>query len=322
MKKRTIYVALALALSGMVAIYLVTNSVGEAKMALSAEQKDSSLEGEKTSAGMAASPQSGMSSPSEAMKSSAAPTMSITAPATITLPGEIVADKRSEIYAKVLSYVKSIRVDIGSKVKKGDLLMELEAPELTAQLASLQAKVYSLQAEVKLSNSHYERVLRASQVEGSVSQFALDEALAQMDSNQSLLAAAQASYEQVKSMTDYLTVRAPFAGLITRRTTDVGSLVGAASNGQKEPLLVLQESEKLRIQLAINEKYASLVSVGDTLQFTVRSLGGELFKAVVSRKAGALDSRLRAEQVEADFENQSGRLLPGMVGDVVVKLGE
>ncbi|MGL5981413.1 MAG: hypothetical protein ACRCZY_11185, partial [Phocaeicola sp.] len=79
-------------------------------------------------------------------------------------------------------------------------------------------------------------------------------------------------------------------------------------------------NEKLRIQLAVNEKYAPLVSVGDTLSFTVRSLGDEVFKAPVSRKAGALDDRLRAERVEADFVNVSGRLLPGMVADVVVKM--
>lgn len=243
-------------------------------------------------------------------------------PSTLTLPGEIVADKRSEVYAKVLSYVKSIRVDIGSKVAQGELLMELEAPELTAQLASLHAKVGALEAQASLANSNYERVLRASKIEGSISQLALDEALTQKESSQSMLAATQANYEQVKSMTNYLTVRAPFAGVITRRTVDVGSLVGPAASGQKEPLLLIQDNQKLRIQLAVNEKYAPLIALGDTLSFTVRSLGSEVFKAQVSRKAGALDSRLRAEMIEADFVNASGRLLPGMVGDVVVRVGE
>ncbi|MGL4853412.1 MAG: efflux RND transporter periplasmic adaptor subunit [Phocaeicola sp.] len=328
MKKQMIYVAVAIALSGAVGTYLAVQTNGKAESQFEANETTIKMAMSTSSTGQS------MTSPASQPMTQMAPTMAgqmapamqgsnmnmSSAPNTLTLPGEIVADKRSEIYAKVLSYVKSIRVDIGSKVEKGDLLMELEAPELTAQLASLHSKTLSLEAQVKLSNSNYERVLKASKIEGSISQLALDEALSKMESNQALLVATQADYEQVKSMTDYLTVRAPFAGVITRRAVDVGSMVGPASNGQREPLLVIQDNQKLRLQIALNEKYTPLIAVGDTLSFTVRSLGGQPFKAQVSRKAGALDSRLRAEMIEADFVNESGRLLPGMVGDVVVKM--
>lgn len=238
----------------------------------------------------------------------------------VKIPGEIIADRRSEVYAKVLSYVKTIRVDIGSEVRKGDLLIEFEAPELISQLASLRSKIISLESQKKLSVSNYNRILKASKTEGSVSELSLEKALSQMESDIAMLESIKADYDQVKSMTDYLTVRAPFPGVITERNADIGNLVGP--NGQKQPLLVLQDNRNLRLQLSVAENYAPLVSIGDTIQFTVRSLKNEHIKAAITRKAGALDIRLRSELIEADLRNSDSKLLPGMVADVNIRLNK
>lgn len=236
---------------------------------------------------------------------------------TMKLPAEIIADKYAEINAKVLSYVKTLRVDIGSQVNKGDLLIEFEAPEITARFASLNAKVVSLEAQSKLSNSNYNRILSASNVEGAVSDFAIEEAQSKMESDKAILEATKADLAELKSMVDYLTVRAPFSGVITQRNVEIGNLAGPSS---KQPLLVLQDNRNLRIQLSITEKHAPYVRLGDTLSFTVRSLGATPFLTRVTRKAGAYNTRLRSELVEADLKNANIQLVPGMVADVHLKL--
>lgn len=235
----------------------------------------------------------------------------------IKLPAEIIADKYSEINSKVLSSVKTLRVDIGSKVNKGDLLIEFEAPEITAQLASLRSKVVSLESQTKLSVSNYNRILNASKAEGSVSDFALEEALVKMESDKAILNATKADLEQVKSMTDYLIVRAPFSGVITQRNVDIGNLAGPST---KQPLLVLQDNLNLRVQLSVAEKYSPYVALGDSLSFTVRSLGATPFSARVTRKAGALDAHLRSELIEADLRSVNSQLLPGMIAEVTLNL--
>ncbi|MGL4411595.1 MAG: efflux RND transporter periplasmic adaptor subunit [Bacteroidales bacterium] len=307
MKKSILYIVLPILLGGAVASYVFINS----------SESGAVVETPVTST--TAMPSQPMSMATNTAMGGESNKMGNT-PQKLILPGEIVADRRSEIFAKTLSYVKSVRVDIGSKVNRGDILMELDAPELTAQVASLHSKVISLESQFKLASSNYSRALNASKIEGSVSQITLDELLSKMESTQAMLAATESDLQQAKAMTDYLTIRAPFAGVVTRRTVDIGSMVGPSSNSSKEPMMMLQDNEKLRLQIAINEKYAPLVSVGDTISFTVRSLGDRLFKAEVSRKAGALDSRLRAELIEADFKNMDGKLLPGMVADVTVSL--
>ena len=295
MKKNSIYSILSLLIvAGAVVIYLVVNK----KESSSASPQESTMQ---------------MANKPTYFELKAQPAHN-----KLTIPGEIMADKSADIYAKVLSYVKFIRVDIGAEVKQGDVLLELEAPELTAQLASLRSKINSLEVQVKLSNSSYERLVAASATDGAISPLALDESFTTMESNKALLAATQADYEQVKSMLDYLVIKAPFSGIITRRSIDVGSMVGPAT--QKEPLLVLQDNKQLRIQLAINERYATQIRQGDTLSFTIRSIPTQKFYATISRKSGAFDTRLRSETIEADIKNQEKLLVPGMVADATLRL--
>ncbi|MGL5682353.1 MAG: efflux RND transporter periplasmic adaptor subunit [Marinifilaceae bacterium] len=246
----------------------------------------------------------------------------VNAASLVKLPAEIIADKQASLHAKVMAYVKIIHADIGTRVKKGDLLIELDAPEITAQLSSLRAKIEVLQAQVQLSQSNYARLHGASLTQGAVSELALDELKTKMETDRAALKVTEADYLQVQSMAAYLTITAPFDGIITQRTADVGNLVGPATAMAGQPLLTLQDNENLRLQFSLSQKYAAALHVGDTLHFTVTSLGATPFSTVVTRKSGALDIRLRSEQVEADIVNTNGLFMPGMVADVQINIAQ
>lgn len=234
----------------------------------------------------------------------------------IKLPGEIIADRQSDIYAKVSGFVQFLKVDIGSKVNKGDVLIELEAPELFAKASVLKAQIASQESVVSFSRSTFNRLLAASETQGAIAEDAIDKARTQKESDESRLTALQASYKEVQSLLDYLVIRAPFSGVITERNTDIGSL--AVPSGK--PLLVLQDKSNLRIRLAVAEKYTSYIHIGDTIRFTSQSQPGNTFIAKIVRRSNAIDSRLRSEEIEADFTNVHEALLPGMVVDATLSL--
>jgi membrane fusion protein, multidrug efflux system len=118
-------------------------------------------------------------------------------------------------------------------------------------------------------------------------------------------------------MQSYLQIRAPFSGKITARNVNTGAYVG---QGATTPLLTLQNQNKLRLSASIPEAYTGYLKVGDEISFTVSSLRGEIFKAKISRMSGALDERLRSERIELDVINTQGKLLPGMVAEVLLSL--
>lgn len=235
----------------------------------------------------------------------------------VALPAELSGFKQVDLFAKVSSYVKSLKVDIGSNVKQGQLLIELEAPEIQSQLSAAQSRLHSQEAIYTASNSTYKRLLETSKVEGTISKNDLEVAQSRKDSDFAQLSAAKASYNEVQVMQSYLQIRAPFDGKITSRDVNVGAYVG---QGQQTPLLTIQDQRKLRLSVSVPEAYSSYLRVDDELKFNVVSLRGENFKAKISRKSGALDLKLRSEIAEMDVINTDDRLLPGMVAEVVLPL--
>ncbi len=236
----------------------------------------------------------------------------------VTLPAELVADKQFDVYAKVLSYVKTIKADIGTRVNKGDLLIELDAPEIQAQLAAIQAKIKAHEAVTEFSKINYQRLLEASETAGIISQDALDKLKSKRDSDLATLESLRADYEALTVTAGYLTLKAPFSGIVTERNTDIGALTGPSV--MNKPLMVIQDNANLRLRLSVTERYAPYVKTGDSLSFSIRSLYGSVFNAVVSRKSGALDPALRSELIESDIKNTDLNLLPGMIADVTIRL--
>jgi membrane fusion protein (multidrug efflux system) len=238
----------------------------------------------------------------------------------LKMPGELIAYQQVDLYAKVSSFVKTLKADIGSEVVKGQLLMTLEAPELTSQLAAAESRLKSQEALYTASKANYDRLLETSKTPGTISKNDLDQAIAKRNSDLAQLNAARASYKEVGSIQNYLEIRAPFNGVISARNVNLGAYVGPTGKGSDLPIFTLQEQEHLRLAVSIPELYTGYLKVGDGVTFTVRSKPSMLFTAKVKRMSGALDSRLRAERVEMDVPNLKKQLLPGMVADVSIPL--
>jgi len=238
----------------------------------------------------------------------------------LTLPGELISYQQVDLYAKVISFVKKIYVDVGSEVKAGQLLVTLEAPEVTSQLAGAQSRWNAFDAVYIASKANYERLLATSKTPGTVSPNDLDLALAKMKSDFAQLEAAKAAYREISSTINYLTIRAPFNGVITARGINPGAYVGPSGRGSDSPLFTLQEQKHLRLVVSVPEAYSPYLEEGDEVKFNIKPLPDEFFKAKVTRMAGALDIKLRSQRVEADVFNTDGRLLPGMVAKVAIPL--
>ncbi|MHA3788379.1 efflux RND transporter periplasmic adaptor subunit [Flavobacterium hauense] len=238
----------------------------------------------------------------------------------IRLPAELSGFRQVDLYAKVASYVKELKVDIGSQVTEGQVLIQLEAPEISSQLAAAQSRLHSLEAVYTGSNANYNRFLETSKVEGTISKNDLDQALARKSSDYAQLQAARATVREIQVNQSYLQIRAPFTGIVTARNVNTGAYVGPAGKGSDLPLLTVQDQKKLRLAVSVPEIYTGYLKKDDEIGFNVRSLPNDNFKAKIQRMSGALDLRLRSERVEMDVINSDSKLLPGMVAEVLLPL--
>jgi len=238
----------------------------------------------------------------------------------LRIPAELTGFQQVDIYAKVSSFVKELKVDIGSQVKKGQLLIILEAPEISSQLAAAQSRQLSQKAIYTASKSTFDRLFETSKIEGTISKNDLEQAAARKNSDYAQYQASQATYKEIAIMKSYLAIRAPFDGIISARNVNLGTFVGPSGKGSELPLFTLQQQDKLRLLVYVPEIYTGYLTIGDELIFNVKSINNETFHAKIARMSGALDSRLRSERVELDVLNKNKKLLPGMVAEVLLPL--
>ncbi|SFW80175.1 RND family efflux transporter, MFP subunit [Chitinophaga sancti] len=238
----------------------------------------------------------------------------------LKLPGELIAFQQVDIYAKVSSFVKRLNVDVGSEVKTGDLLVTMEAPELTAQLNAAESRLKSQEAIYLASKANYDRLYTTSLTPGTVSKNDLDNAKAKMNADMANLEAAKSSYREVADTRNYLEIRAPFSGIITARNVSAGAYVGPTGKGSELPIVTLQEQQKLRLVISVPESYTSYLGSNSDVSFTVKAYQGKQFTAKVNRLAGALDARLRSQRIEMDVTNNDKKLLPGMIAEVSIPM--
>ena len=236
----------------------------------------------------------------------------------LRLPAELTGFQQVDLYAKVSSFVKLLKVDIGTKVTKGQLLIVLEAPEISSQLAAAESRLKSMEAIYATSKSTYNRFYETSKVEGTISKNDLEMASGKKNSDYAQYQAAVAAHKEVSIMRGYLEIRAPFDGVVASRNVNLGTFVGPSGKGSDLPLLTIQQQNKLRLAVSIPELYTGYLHNGDEMSFNVKSLP-ETFKAKITRMSGALDLKLRSERVEMDVLNK-GNLLPGMVAEVLLPL--
>jgi membrane fusion protein, multidrug efflux system len=238
----------------------------------------------------------------------------------LTIPGELVAYQQVDLYAKVTGYVKDLKVDIGSKVRAGQVLVTLEAPEMMSQLSAAQSRLKSQEALYTASQANYNRLVETNKTPGTISQNDLEQAEAKRSSDLANLEAARASFREVSDLKNYLVIRAPFNGTITARNVNVGAYVGPTGKGSELPALILQQQAKLRLVISVPESYSGYLKQGDSIAFRIRSFPSETFRAKLIRLSGALDVRLRSQRAEADVENSDGKFLAGTVADVSTTL--
>jgi membrane fusion protein (multidrug efflux system) len=239
----------------------------------------------------------------------------------ITIPGELQPYLEANLYAKIASYVKTLLVDIGSQVQKGQLLAKLEAPEINSQLAEAKSRIQQNKAIYFADKATYDRLYSTSKTPGTVSPNDLEQAKAKMESDSSNVEAARSEYEEVQANLQYLDIRAPFDGVITVRNINIGAYVGPGS-GSTAPLLVVEDHKHLRLVISVPENFTEALNSKGEVSFSVRELQGRKFTAKVARSSGSIDERLRAEQLEMDINNSDNALLPNMYADVTVPTPE
>jgi len=252
---------------------------------------------------------------------------------TTRLPGELQAYEAVAVFPKVTAYVDSISVDRGTRVKSGQLMARLVAPEVAAQRAEAQSKLQAAEAQraeadAKLASdqSTYDRLKSASATPGVVAGNDLEIALRAVDADRARLEAmrgsAEAAKSALKSVTEiegYLQVRAPFDGIVTERNVHPGSLVGPAtsSSGAAMPMLRVEKTARLRLVVPIPEKYATGINVGSKVEYSVPAFPSQTFAGTIARVAHSVDVKTRTMPVELDINNSDGRLSSGMFPEVL-----
>jgi RND family efflux transporter MFP subunit len=239
---------------------------------------------------------------------------------TLQIPAELIAYRQVDLYAKVNSFVKNLKADIGSEVSAGQLLVTLEAPELSTQQAGAESKLKSMEALYTSSDATYNRLLNTSKTPGTVSGNDLEIALAKKNSDLAQFEAAKAAYRETGTMLSYLAIKAPFAGVISARNVNLGAYVGPAGKGSELPVFTLQQLDHLRLVIAVPEAYKSFINKADEVKFRVKAYPQQVFTAKIARRSEALDRQLRSERIELDVYNTDKKLSPGMVAEATLSL--
>ena len=234
----------------------------------------------------------------------------------LRLPAQLAAYQEVSIFPKVNGYVKTVFVDIGSKVTKGSLLMELEAPELSAAVMQAKEKYAHSKVQLSIDQERYNRLLEASKTAGAISPLDLSTVRASVEADSALCNAAKANWQMQETMLGYLRVSAPFTGVITERNIHPGALVNASS--KDKPMLELKQVDRLRLQVDVPEVIANDLKEKDTVSFYVSALQGKKLTGFINRSAMNVDAKYRSERIEVDVDNKEGLLSPGMFADVVL----
>src|SRR3954447_5898830 len=250
------------------------------------------------------------------------PVISKSVSRTVELPGELQPYLTVDVHARIAGYVERVLVDRGSAVKQGQLLAELSAPELKAQIAEAESKIQAAesertQAEAQLAaaQSTSDRLKKAAETPGAIAGNELVQAEQQVQAARAVVQAraqavqaATAAAQAQKDMQAYLRITAPFDGVVTDRMAPPGALAGPST----EPLLTLQQVSRLRLVVAVPEQEAGAIARGASVPFRVPAFPERILTGTVARSAHSLDPKTRTMAVELDVVNRDGSLAPGM----------
>ena len=248
----------------------------------------------------------------------ATPTVTVVHPTTeppeedLTLPGTLQAYVESTLYARTSGYLRKWDHDIGSRVAKGTLLAEIEAPEVDQQLSQARAEVGTAEASAHLAELTATRLREVVKTDG-VSKQEFDNAVGDAEAKQALLESARANVRRLQELESFKRIYAPFSGVITRRNVDVGALVNAGNGGASQELFVLAQTDPIRVYVSVPENVAPAIHAGLGAHLALTQYPGQEFRGQVVRTAESLDPGTRTLLTEIDVPNGDGRLLPGRV---------
>ena len=254
----------------------------------------------------------------------AVPTVRVTEPATganaavLELPGRLQAYMSAPLYARVDGYLKSWKYDIGAKVKEGDLLAEIETPDLDQQLIQARADLASARANAALAKTTADRWNSMMNTD-SVSKQEVDEKAGDLSTKNALVSAAQANVNRLLALKAFARVVAPFSGTVTARTTDVGALISAGGGGRPE-LFEVSDTRKLRLYVSVPQNYVPSVPQGTRALITVPEHANRQYAATVESSAQAVNPSSGTTLMQLVVDNAAGELMPGGYASVHLAL--
>jgi RND family efflux transporter MFP subunit len=252
----------------------------------------------------------------------------------VVRPADIRPNQETMIYARTSGYLKKLYVDIQDHVKEGQLLAEIDTPEVDAELIQAKAAAEQARANVEKAKADLDLAQRtlerygvvggtgATQQERDEKRSARDQAAAAVKQVEASVAAADANVQHLAVLQSFEKVTAPFAGTITARNYDIGALLTGGGNTPGRELFRLTESDTLRVFVSMPQADSSAVKVGQQAALAVRNYPGRTFTGTVARIAGALDPATRTMPFELHFANPKGELFSGMFGEVTLDVSE
>jgi RND family efflux transporter MFP subunit len=252
------------------------------------------------------------------------PTVSVIAPKSsgaaqeLTLPGNVEAYTDTPIYARTNGYLRRWTADIGTRVKKGALLAEIEAPEVDAQFQQARADLATAQANYELAKKTANRWQELART-NFVSKEAVDQALGAAQARQAEVESARANLARLERTQGFQRVYAPFDGVITARSVDTGALIDAGG-GQGRALFRISAADRLRVYIQVPQLHSHEVQPGMEVELSFAEFPGRRFPAKLVRSTQAIDRDTRTMLAEVEVDNRSGELLPGAYAQVHLKL--
>src|ERR1700682_4373808 len=238
----------------------------------------------------------------------------------LVLPGNVQPYMTAPIFSRTNGYLKRWYVDIGARVKKGQLLAEIDTPEVDQQWQQSRSNLATTEANLKLAEitkNRYQGLLKTN----AVAQQEVDNAVGTYNANQATVGAMRANVRQLETLQSFEKIYAPFDGIVTVRNIDVGDLINSGSAlGTRTDLFHIAQPAKLRVYVYVPQEYSQAAPPGRTAELTLAEFPGQRFAGKLIRSANAINYATRTLQVEVDVDNPTGQLLSGSYAEVHLKL--
>jgi RND family efflux transporter MFP subunit len=247
-----------------------------------------------------------------------APPDTKTARTTLDLPGRLEAYAQAQLFARVSGYIREWKADIGARVKAGQVLADIDAPDLDQQIMQAKADLASAQANLSLSNANLDRG-KSLITSAAISKLDLEQREADAANKSGIVKAAQANLDRLRALEKYKQIVAPFDGIVTGRATDVGALINAGAGGGPA-LFVVSDTSRLRAYVNVPQSYVPSIRIGTKASIAVPEYPGRTFPATVEASSRSVDAASGTTRMQLLVDNATGELMTGAFANVSLEL--